>query len=404
MIFRLGMILAVTIYSANDGFAQEKTKPSPDISSPDVSSPVFSSKAPSTRVLTKDQWTQLDGSVERGLQWLATKQQGNGGFEAIPQGQPAITAFCLMAFLAQGESPADGQYRQSLSRAVEYIMAQQKDNGLIATIAPSGIPISRNVDHMRVGQTAVYNHAISALALAEVYGQCNADQAQLLAPVIEKAIAATLEMQKWGQKAAHDVGGWRYLDELDFIKSDLSITGWQLMFLRSAQNAGFDVPQESIEAAVKYIENCFLNDSDRKVHGYAVGRRSSITRAMAGAGVLAMAHAGKHDSKEALASGEWILQHDFSNYNADKPLYGSYWSPDRYHYGAVVCTQAMFQLGGKYWEQFFPTLVKAVLANQQPNGSWPPEKFDRVYGSCYSTSLCILSLSVPNQMLPIFQR
>ena len=64
----------------------------------------------------------------------------------------------------------------------------------------------------------------------------------------------------------------------------------------------------------------------------------------------------------------------------------------------------MYQLGGKYWEKFFPTLVKALLANQKADGSWPPEKKEKQYGNCYSTALCILSLSVPNQMLPIFQR
>lgn len=360
--------------------------------------------APNASVLAQKQWKQLDDSVERGLAWLATKQQDNGSFETIAQGQPAITSFCLLAFLAQGKSPADGQYQQQLSQAVDFIMSQQKTNGLIAVVAPDEAPISRNVDHMSVGVSSIYNHAISALALAEVYGHCNPDQAKQLAPIIEKAIAATLEMQRWGEKPKHDVGGWRYLDQFDNKKSDLSITGWQLMFLRSAKNAGFDVPKESIDAAVKFVENCFLKDDDRKVHGYLVGKRDTVTRAMAGAGVLAMSHAGKHDSKEALASADWILQHDFSNYNADEPLYGAYWSPDRYHYGAIICTQAMFQMGGKYWEQFFPPLVDVLLTNQNDNGSWPPEKRDVKYGSCYSTSLCILSLSVPNQMLPIFQR
>jgi len=130
----------------------------------------------------------------------------------------------------------------------------------------------------------------------------------------------------------------------------------------------------------------------------------ACTRAMAGAGVLAMAHAGKHDSERALASGEWILKHDFSNYNDNTPVYGvAHWQ-EHYHYSSLLCSQAMFQLGGKYWQQFFPPLVNILLANQQADGSWPPEQSVPQYGSCYSTSLCILAMSVPNQMLPIFQR
>ena len=176
------------------------------------------------------------------------------------------------------------------------------------------------------------------------------------------------------------------------------------MFLRSAKNAGFDVPKKSIDAAVKYVRKCFLKDKDRQIYVYMVGVREASTRAMAGAGVLAMSHAGKHKSKQALTAGEWILKHDFKEYNKDKPIYGAHWAPDRYHYGCFMCTHGMFQLGGKYWRQFFPPVVQTLLTHQQDDGSWPPEKYDKQFGSCYSTSLCVLSLSVSDQLLPIFQR
>ena len=386
-------ILLATIVSASAALAQVE----PEIR-----------QAPSTKVLTKNQWKQVDESVKRGLQWLATQQQKDGSFKTLDMGQPAITSLCLMAFLAQGESPADGQYQQQLAKAVDYIIAQQKPNGLIAKTAPEEVPIPRDIQHVGVGEQSAYNHAISGLALAEVYGQCNQEQAEQISPVIEKAIKATLEMQQWKGKQAYDVGGWRYVSRpFPNQDSDLSVTGWQLMFLRSAKNAGFDVPKASIDAAVKYVEKCFLKDKDRRAHSYLADanvRRNAVTRAMAGAGVLAMAHAGKHDSQEVLDSGKWILAHDFSNYNVDTTAYPITWTEDRFHYGALICTQAMFQLGGKYWEQFFPPLVDVLLANQEAKGSWPPEKEERAYGSCYSTSLCILSFSVPNQMLPIFQR
>ena len=387
--------LLATIISVGTMMAQEKLEPR---------EPREPRQAPSRKVLTEKRWMQLDESVERGLRWLATQQQQDGSFKTLDPAQPGVTAFCLMAFLAQGESP-DGKYKQQLAKAVDYIIAQQKPNGLIAKTAPGDVPISRNVRHFTVGESSVYNHAISGLALTEIYGQCNPEQAKRIAPVVDKAIKATLAMQRWGGKQQHDIGGWRYIGKpFPADDSDLSVTGWQLMFLRSAKNAGFEVPKKSIDAAVKYVENCFLKEEDRRVHAYLVGHRTGVTRAMAGAGVLAMAHAGKHDSQEALDSGDWILAHDFSNYNSDKAVYGEDWPKDRYHYGSIICSQAMFQLGGKYWEQFFPPLVDVLLANQQADGSWPPEKREKPYGSCYSTSLCILSLSVPNQMLPIFQR
>ena len=394
------MILCATCFSAGFLFAQAEATPP---------------AAPDASVLNETQWEQLDQAVDRGLTWLATKQRADGSFDSIDLGQPGVTSFCVMAFLAQGESPIDGKYQQQLSKAIDFIANQQKPNGLIAFSAPSEVPIERAiVRHTEtpkgaIGRTVVYNHAISALTICEAYGQCSPEQSKKLAPVIKRAIAATLEMQAWGPKSEKDVGGWRYLyrhgADKNSLKSDsdLSVSGWQLMFLRSARNAGFDVPKESIDNAVKYIENCYLAAENRKVHGYLTNNSTACTRAMAGAGILAMAHAGKHDSEAAIGSGEWILKHDFKDYNNADPVYQDRVS-DRYHYGAVVCSQAMFQLGGKFWKQFFPPLVDTLLANQKADGSWPRDRSDRRYGNCYSTSLSILSLTVPNQMLPIFQR
>ena len=387
---QLTLLLFASVFSSNVLLAQTETKPRP---------------APNPRVLDQEQWKQVDDSIKRGLEWLSKQQNADGSFETLELGQPAVTALCVMAFLAQGESPVNGRYQKQLTKAIDYIASQQQPNGLVAILAPNAVPIPRVFRNSSTGQHAAYNHGISSIALTESYGQCDPEQAKRLMPVIEKAIAATLEMQRWPKRKKDQVGGWRYVHNREpGLDSDLSITGWQLMFLRSARNAGFELPEESIDSAVEYVESCFLKRGDRQVHAYLGSNVHKCTRAMAGAGVLALAHAGKHNSKEAALSGEWILKHDFSNYNNDRAPYAATGHKDRYHYGALQCSQAMFQLGGKYWDEFFPILVDALLTNQEANGSWPPERRESDYGSCYSTALSILSMSVPNQMLPIFQR
>ena len=359
-------------------------------------------RAPNRKVLTEEKWKAVNESVDRGLVWLKTRQRASGSFASIDYGQPAVTSLCVLAFLAQGESSSNGKYQESLTKAVDYIVDQQQPNGLISTIAPSDTPIPRDADLKTLAVASVYNHAISALALTEAYGQCTPEQAKKLKPVIEDAIRATLEMQRWNKKKDNQ-GGWRYLTPKDDGDSDLSVTGWQLMFLRSAKNAGFDVPKESIDVAIEYVKRCFLTNEDRKVFGYLAGNKSRCTRAMVGAGLLALAHAGHHGSKESIASSEMLLQHNFAEYNGGK-LFDSFTGPDRYHYGLFLCTQAMYQAGDEYWKPFFPPVVDVLLANQQENGAWPSDKVDWKMGNCYSTSLCILSLSAPNQLLPIFQR
>jgi hypothetical protein len=142
------------------------------------------------------------------------------------------------------------------------------------------------------------------------------------------------------------------------------------------------------------------------VFEYEVSNRDRRSRGMAGAGVLALAHAGYHNSPEAKASGEWILKHDFDRYNEFEPFSSENKEKDRYHYSVFNCSQAMYQLGGDYWRQFFPRTAMALVNGQQADGSWPPEKNGRdgIYGNAYSTALCLLALGAPNQLLPIFQR
>ncbi|MDZ4659555.1 MAG: prenyltransferase/squalene oxidase repeat-containing protein [Bythopirellula sp.] len=357
-------------------------------------------------VLTEAEWESVDKAVERGLAWLASQQQADGSFPTMPFGQPAVSSLCELAFLAHGHLPGEGEYGDQLSRAVDYVAARQQENGIIALVAPRGPTISRQVTH-EVGTTASYNHAIASLALCENYSIGGAGVAKQLDPVINKALAATLAMQKWQKRRKVDEGGWRYLNITAEINepldSDLSVTGWQLMFLRSAKNAGFDVPQEPIDEAVVYVRRCFIP----KYGSFLLfsSEADHRTRGMAGAGILALAHAGLHDAPETKQAGDWILKYSFTDYNVQEKFGKIGWVDDRYHYSAFNCCQAMYQLGGDYWRKFFPPLARTLVANQQPDGSWQREcQEDGQYGSTYTTALVLLSLGAPNQLIPIFQR
>jgi hypothetical protein len=349
-------------------------------------------------VLSPAQWQHVDAAVARGLKWLASEQQPDGSFLTLETGQPGVTSLCMMAFIAHGYVPGEGPYGKRLERATEYVLSCQKKNGLISRHGPDGDHISRQINH-EVGSCAAYNHGISSLVLSEIYGMSPPDRARSLQVAIDKALEATLVMQQWPKDMPRDRGGWRYIDDFDRTDSDLSVTGWQLMFLRSAQNAGFNVPKERIEEAVAFVRRSY--DTREGIFVYNRSN-SSRTRSMAGAGILALAHSGLHHTEESRRSGDWLLRHQFGDYNVALPGARS----DRYHYGVFTCCQAMYQLGGIYWERFYPSAVRAVLTNQQPDGSWPIDSQykDAAFGSTYTTALVIMMLGAPNQLLPIFQR
>lgn len=349
-------------------------------------------------VLSDAQWQQVDATVERGLAWLATQQQRDGSFPTMPNGQPGVTSLCVMAFLSHGHLPGEGPYGDQLSKAVEYVLGCQKQNGMLAALAPNGEKLSRKVPRM-IGSSAAYNHAISGLVLSETYG-IQGEQASDIRPSVAKAVEVTLAMQQWPKDNPDDRGGWRYLQDMDRDDSDVSITGWHLMFLRSAKNAGFDVPKKPIDDGVAYVRRCFRPRTNTFVYTQGPSYRSYLSRGVTGAGILAIAHGGTHDAPESQKAGDWLLKNRFDAYNVN-PEY-----LERYHYGLLTCSQAMYQLGGRHWDNFFPSTAMTLVGSQQANGSWPRESHHRdgAFGNAYSSAICLITLGTPNDLLPIFQR
>jgi hypothetical protein len=349
-------------------------------------------------VLNDQEWQQVDSAVDRALAFLADQQQVDGSFPTLDYAQPAVTSLCVMAFMAHGHTPGHGRYGKRLDEAVKFVTACQKQNGLLMLVGPDELSINRNLEHS-IGVAGSYDHAISGLMLSELYGMNSAKNVPGLKDAINKALYASLTMQRWSKQRPEDTGGWRYINQYGENDSDLSVTGWELMFMRSARNAGFSVPPQVISDAIAYIRRTYRDDVG--TFNYTTGRNDVRSRGMAGAGILALGHAGFHNSAEAKRTAETLLGYSFEVYN-DSPFP----KRDRYHYSLFVCCQGMYQMGSPYWEKFFPRTVRAVLTHQNPDGSWDAESFqrDRKFGNAYTTAMVILAVGAPNQLLPIFQR
>src|SRR4051794_23406249 len=173
-------------------------------------------------VLPADEWKRVDKAVQRALTWLAAQQQDNGSFPTLETGQPAVTSLCAMAFVSHGHAPGNDQYGKRLERATDFILSCQKENGLISKAGLDSSTIYRGLDNYH-GTCAAYNHAISSLAVTELYGMCAPQQAKRMERVIKKALAATLLMQRWPKDNEADIGGWRYINDVGEIDSDLSL-------------------------------------------------------------------------------------------------------------------------------------------------------------------------------------
>ena len=337
------------------------------------------------------EWARVERAVDRGLAWLSKQQQRDGSFEGRDLGQPAITSLAVMAYLSRGHRPGAGPYGKALERAIDFVLGTQRANGLF-TFVDAPPPY----EHRKAPHTATYNHAIAGLMLGEVYGMCRGPRSEKIRTTIERALDFSWGLQFAPKTRPEDRGGWRYLYKRDAVDSDLSVTGWQLMFLRSAKNAEFDVPKEFIDAAMQYVMRCYIADDDG-TFTYSPGDKGDANEAMTGIGALSLSLGGLYDDRRVIEAGEWLLEH---------PLDGDFYRRDnRYLYTAYYCTQAMAQLGGRYWERFFPVVAQQLVVNQKQDGHWYVDHGrDKSFGKVYFTSLALLTLTPPYQLLPIYQR
>jgi hypothetical protein len=339
------------------------------------------------------QWQEVEKSIDRALSWMAQQQSLDGSFPTLISGQPAVTSLSIMAFLSRGHQPGIGLYGQQINRAIDFTISCQLPSGLIS-LRNSEFPDPSSF-------ASTYNHAISGLMLGEVYGQISGSRAKAAKQAIEHALDFSRRLQL-RRKPAEEKGGWRYVTITPAPgDSDLSVTSWQLMFLRSARNAEFNVPQGYVDEAMDYVKHLFDPGTGMFYYKRLGGVGVKPSRGLAGAGILSLSMGGYHQSSMALKAGDWLLSHPYRRFG------DTIGEADKFFYSTYYCSQAMAQLGGKYWREFFPDLVKVLLSSQQPDGSWPAEFYapqEAAYGNVYTTAMAVLSLTPPYQLLPVYQR
>ena len=134
--------------------------------------PTNQAARPLAEALSPEKWARVEKSIDHGLKWLSGQQATDGSFPTVPQGQPAVTSFCVMAFLSRGDQPGAGEYGRQMNRAIDFVLGCQMADGLFSYERPAPEHQTWHASH-----TAAYNHAIAGLMLGEVYGQVTGERA-----------------------------------------------------------------------------------------------------------------------------------------------------------------------------------------------------------------------------------
>jgi hypothetical protein len=367
---------------------------------------------------------ESEAAVARGLKWMALHQapdghwslhefqrhahqndaQGNPVFgpgaktttdncggQTTRQNDIAGTAFGLLPFLAGGQThkPITDKeqkidYSKTVKAGLDYLISKQDQKGYFGG--------------------DMYAHGLATIALCEAYGMTSD---QMLKGPAQKAIRYI----EYAQDPAG--GGWRYAAH---SPGDVSVTGWQLMALKSGQMAGLDVSKEVLLKCDKFLDSCEttreVTVDAKKVKqkgGYAYLPNNGETETMTAVGSLCKQYLGVSARNPSLMDGiERLKEHPPGKTGN---IYYEYYA-----------TQVMHHMGGDSWDFWNKGpdgkngIRDALIAKQAKaanlegkkaceDGSWPPENAGlNDGGRVMWTSLSLLTLEVYYRHLPLYRR
>ena len=316
-----------------------------------------------------------EAAVERGLAWLARHQAADGSWRfdlsdcrcdggcrdpGTVSSTTAATGIALLPFLGAGHTQAAGDYRETVTRGLYYLMSRVQQT-------PRGGDLTEGT---------MYGQGVATLALAEALGMTKDEM--LVRPVRDAVRFIVMAQDGHG-------GGWRYMPGQ---AGDTTVTAWQVAALKSAALAGIEVPSPTFDGVCRFLDR--VATPDGQGYGY-VGPQAdqSCTSAI---GLLCRMYTG-WDRHDALNRGLAALA---------KP------GPDPHNvYQNFYLAQALLQRNHPAWPKWNTRnrdmLVDAQAGIGHETGSWSfADPHTSSGGRLGHTALAVLTLEVYYRLLPIY--
>jgi len=316
-------------------------------------------------------------AVERALRWIAAHQHEDGGWRfnfagSLCRGQcrhpgsnasgTAATAMALLPFLGAGYTHKEGEHKQVVANGIYYLIRH-------ATLTPDGADLQ---------QGTMYAQGLATIAFCEAYGMTKD-------PALREPAQRAIDFIVRAQDSKG--GGWRYTPG---SPGDMTVTGWQLMALKSGQMAGLYVPSPTMIAVQRFLRS--VQTEEGAFYGYNNTQPRLTTTAV---GLLCRMYTGWQRTHPPLEKGVVYLSRQGP---AEDNIYHNYYA-----------TQVLHHWGGLRWEQWNLQMRDRLVADQattgHESGSW---HFAGDYGAdeggrLYSTALAAMTLEVYYRHMPLYR-
>lgn len=332
-------------------------------------------------------------AVAKALSWMARHQLPNGAWtfkhtvacrgidgcgdagEMKYDGSlNAATALGVLPFLGAGQTHLQGTYKDTVRTALAFLIRSGKRRQL------GGLPC---LDLSESGGT-MYSHGLGSIALCEAYAMTED-------PMLQEAAQMSLNYIAWAQDPGG--GGWRYGERQP---GDTSVTGWQVMALKSGHMGHLVVLPQTISRVQFFLDSVAFDDGAAYYYTAnqddPAGHQPCIP-----IGLLCRMYLGVGKNHPAIRAGVAAL--------AEKGI-------DRqdiyYNYYAA---QVLRHHGGPQWDSYNAELRDWLVESQVPDGHaggswhWPASRSHRgplEGGRLCSTALATMILEVYYRHMPLY--
>ena len=283
---------------------------------------------------------QIQAAVKSGLVFLKRSQSPDGSWRSAGGHgtyPTAMTGLAGMALVASGSTPTRGPYWREIRQSMDYLIKHSDpQTGVITEMATE----NRNM----------YGHGFSLLYLASVYGmEEDALRQQKLHGVLTRGV-------KLIERAQSSAGGWIYTPDSGGDEGSVTVT--QVQALRACRMGGIVVDKKTIDRAVDYIKKCQNPDGGIS---YSLGSRGASRPAISAAGVAVLYNAGMYDDQPFV---DKAIQYVKKNINPTTDSTGHHF------YTQLYFAQALYQRGGKDWDDYLAKIGPWLVRTQKKDGSW----------------------------------
>jgi hypothetical protein len=265
-----------------------------------------------------------------------------------------------MAFLGAGYTHRTGPFQKEIQNGLNYLIGRMRKSAYGGNLA----------------EGSMYAQAIATIALAEALAMTG--DPELKEPA-NQALSYIVSAQ-------HEKGGWRYQPGQP---GDMTVTGWQLMAMKSCQFSGLEAPRSTWIRAEEFVAS--LGTSGGSHYGYqSTDQRPTCTAI----GLLMRMYMGWDRNHGALQMGAGHIA-ELGPSKSD--VYFDYYA-----------TQVLQHLQTDDWPEWNRTLRDYLVQTQSQSGheagSWYfPDKHNESGGRLYTTAMAIMILEVYYRYMPLYE-